>query len=82
MKWGAPGLAIAVVHKDQVVFEGGFGVRNLDTGEPVDVDTLFHVGSTTKAFIAAALGSLVDEGRLQWDDRVIDHLPGFRVADP
>ncbi len=82
VKWGAPGLAIAVVHKDQVVFEGGFGVRSLDTGEPVDVDTLFHVGSTTKAFIAAALGSLVDEGRLQWDDRVIDHLPGFRVADP
>ncbi len=82
VKWGAPGLAIAVVHRNEVVFKQGFGVRSLATGEPVNTDTLFHVGSTTKAFITAALGILVEEGKLEWDDRVIDHLPTFRVADP
>jgi CubicO group peptidase (beta-lactamase class C family) len=82
IKWGAPGLGIAVVHDDRVVFQGGFGVRSLATGEPVDENTLFHVGSTTKAFAAAALGILADEGGIGWNDRIIDHMPGFRVADP
>ena len=81
-QWGAPGLAIAVVHKDRVVLAAGFGVRDVSTGEAVDEHTLFHVGSTTKAFTAVAAGLLVEEGRLAWNDKVIDHLPAFRVADP
>ncbi|GAB4530024.1 MAG: serine hydrolase [Parvularculaceae bacterium] len=80
--WGAPGLAIAVVQDDRAAFMGGFGVRDLATGRPVDENTLFHVGSTTKAFTAAAIGLLVDEGALGWDDAVVAHLPEFRVADP
>lgn len=79
--WGAPGLAIAVVHNNEVSFMSGFGVRDLSTGRPVDENTLFHVGSTTKAFTAAAIGLLVEDGALQWDDPVVAHLPEFRVAD-
>ena len=50
--------------------------------DAVDADTLFQIGSTTKAFTAAALAILVDEGKIRWDDHVIDHLPDFRMYDP
>ncbi len=80
--WGVPGLALAVVSDGEVVHARGYGVRDVSTGTPVDEHTLFAVGSTSKAFTAAALGLLVDEGRLSWDDRVIDHLPWFEMYDP
>ncbi len=80
--WGIPGLAVSVVKDDRLVWARGFGVRRLGHPEPVDAHTLFNVASVSKAFNAAALGILVDEGRLQWDDRVIDHIPGFRLHDP
>lgn len=80
--WEVPGLAIAVVRDDSVLFSGGYGVRRLGGADPVDVHTLFANASTTKAFTAFGLATLVDEGVLDWDDRVIDHLPGFAVADP
>ncbi|MDX1579140.1 MAG: serine hydrolase, partial [Gemmatimonadota bacterium] len=80
--WGAPGLAIAVVHGGRVVFERGYGVLELGRPARVDEHTRFAIGSTTKAMTAAAIGLLVDEGALDWDDRVIDHLPGFRLHDP
>ena len=57
-------------------------MRALGSAEAVDSDTLFQIGSTTKAFTSAALAILVEEGRLGWDDRVIDHLPDFRMYDP
>ena len=79
--WEVPGLAIAVVHDGRAVYERGYGVRDVTTGEPVDEHTLFAVGSTSKAFTSAALGMLVDEGRLGWDDRVIDHIPWFEMYD-
>ena len=79
--WEVPGLAIAVVHDGRTVYERGYGVRDVTTGEPVDEHTLFAVGSTSKAFTSAALGMLVDEGRLGWDDRVIDHIPWFEMYD-
>ena len=79
--WEVPGLAIAVVHDGRTVYERGYGVRDVATGEPVDEHTLFAVGSTSKAFTSAALGMLVDEGRLGWDDRVIDHIPWFEMYD-
>ena len=80
--WEIPGLAIAVVRNDSVIFARGYGERAVGSGEPVDEHTLFAIASTTKAFTVAALGTLVDEGVLHWDDRVIDHLPGFRLRDP
>ena len=79
--WQVPGLAVAVVHEDQIAFARGYGVQELDGHEPVDEHTLFGVGSTTKAMTTAALGLLVDEGRIEWDDLVIEHLPNFRLYD-
>lgn len=80
--WQIPGLAAAIVKDGEVVFMEGFGTRELGTEGSVDAHTLFTLASTTKAFVAVALGMLVDEGRLNWDDPVIEHLPAFRVADP
>ena len=79
---GAPGMAIGVVERGRAVLARGYGVRALGRPERVDAQTLFEIGSTTKAMTAAALAILVDEGKLGWDDRVIDHLPEFRMADP
>ena len=80
--WHVPGLAIAVVKDDSVVFAKGYGVRELGRPDAVDSGTRFAIGSTTKAMTAVALGMLVDAGKVRWDDPVIRHLPGFRVADP
>jgi CubicO group peptidase (beta-lactamase class C family) len=80
--WEIPGFAIAVVQRDQVIFARGYGEREIGTGEPVDEHTLFAIASTTKAMTVAALGMLVDEGTVQWDDPVINHMPGFQLADP
>jgi CubicO group peptidase (beta-lactamase class C family) len=81
-RWGIPGMAVGVVHGDSLVYARGFGVLGLEDRRPVDENTLFGVASTTKAMTAAALGLLVDEGRVHWDDAVFDHLPEFRLADP
>jgi CubicO group peptidase (beta-lactamase class C family) len=80
--WEAVGLAVAVVKDGELVFAEGYGVRDLEAGGAVGPDTRFSIGSTTKAMTAAALGMLVDEGKLEWDDPVIDHLPRFRLSDP
>lgn len=80
--WNTAGLAIAVVKDGRVVFKKAYGVRQLGRPEPVDTATLFSIASTTKAMTAAAVGMLVDEGKLKWDDRVIKHLPGFQLHDP
>jgi CubicO group peptidase (beta-lactamase class C family) len=81
-RWQIPGLAVAVVKDDSVVYARGFGVRRLGEAARVDEHTLFGVASTTKAMTAAALGMLVDEGRIGWDDPVVTHLPAFQLADP
>ncbi|MGE5625720.1 MAG: serine hydrolase [Bacillota bacterium] len=80
--WKVPGLAIAVVKDDKLVWAQGFGLRSLDDVEKVDADTLFSIGSNTKAFTAAALGTLVDTGKISWDSPVTDYLPGLRMYDP
>lgn len=80
--WHVPGLAIAVVKDGSVVFQKAYGVRDVTTNAPFDIHTRSAIGSTTKAMTAFALGMLVDEGKLSWDDRVIDHLPDFQLSDP
>ncbi|MCD9028003.1 serine hydrolase [Luteimonas sp. BDR2-5] len=77
-----PGMAIAIVEDGEIVHAKGYGVRRLGSSDAVDADTIFPTGSTGKAVTAAALAILVDDGRLGWDDKVIDHLPDFRMYDP
>ena len=81
-EWGVPGLAIAVVKDGKVAYSKGFGVREVGKEDPVDEDTIFAIGSTTKAFTTTALGLLVQDGKISWRDRVTDHLPGFQMYDP
>lgn len=80
--WRIPGLAIAVVKDDSVVFVKGYGVRELGKPDAVNAATRFAIGSTTKAMTAVSLGMLVDEGKVRWDEPVITYLPSFRVGDP
>jgi CubicO group peptidase (beta-lactamase class C family) len=75
-----PGMAVAIVDGDKTVTHA-WGVRKLGAAARVDSHTVFPIGSNTKAFTAAALAILVDEGKLRWDDRVVDKLPGFRMYD-
>jgi CubicO group peptidase (beta-lactamase class C family) len=79
---GVPGIAIAVVYKDQVIYKKGFGVREAGKPERVDADTVFQVASMSKPLSSTVLAALVGEGRINWDDRVIDHDPGFCMYDP
>jgi len=77
-----PGVAVGIVKDGKLVFAKGYGVREVGKPGRIDADTLFQIGSNTKAFTAAALAILVDEGKLRWDDKVIDYLPDFRLYDP
>ena len=77
-----PGLAVGIVQNGQPVYVKGFGVRDITTGQPVTPDTLFDIGSCTKAFTAGAVGILVDEGKMHWDDHVNDYIPFFHLYDP
>lgn len=81
-QWDAPGLAVAVVKDGKVIQAKGYGVRELGKAEKVDGQTIFAICSTTKAITAAAMGMLVDEGKVSWDDKVIKHLPDFQLYDP
>lgn len=80
--WEVPGMAIAIVKNGEVIFSKGYGVRKAGTNQPVDAYTAFPIASNTKAFTAAAIGILVDRGALNWDDKVIQYLPWFRMYDP
>lgn len=79
---GIPGVAIGIVAGDRLLHTAGFGTRKAGTEAPVDADTLFQIGSITKSFAAGTEAVLVDRGLLAWEDRVIDHLPDFRMYDP
>ena len=80
--FNVPGMAVAVVKDGKVIHSKGYGIRSIKTNQPVDENTLFGVASNTKAFTSAALGILVDEKKLKWDDRVIDYIPEFTMYDP
>ncbi len=77
-----PGIAVAIVGPGQSPFTRGYGVRRLGRPERVDTDTLFAIASNTKAFAAAALAMLVEEGKLGWDEPVVKYLPSFQMSDP
>ena len=77
-----PGMAIAIVENGKITLARGFGVRTLGKPEKVDADTIFMTGSTGKAITTAALATLVDAGKLHWDDKVTDLIPGFQMYDP
>jgi CubicO group peptidase (beta-lactamase class C family) len=77
-----PGMAIGIVEGDKLVYAKGFGVKEVNGTDPIAPSTIFQIGSTTKAFGAALLATQVDEGKLKWDDKVIDYLPEFRMYDP
>jgi len=79
---GVPGMSIALVEDGKVTLARGYGVRRLGSNDKVDADTIFPTGSTGKAITAAALAVLVDDGKIGWDDKVIDHIPWFRMYDP
>lgn len=80
--FNVPGIAVGVVKDGRLIHAKGYGVANLETGRKVDEHTLFGVASNSKAFTTAAISMLVDEGKMGWDDKVVDHIPGFRLYDP
>jgi CubicO group peptidase (beta-lactamase class C family) len=81
-EWKVPGISIAIVRDQSVAYIQGFGVRDIRSGQPVTPDTLFDIGSCTKAFTAAVIAMLVDEGKMQWDGKVNLYLPFFHLQDP
>lgn len=77
-----PGLAIGIIRDHKVIFKKGYGQTSTAKGLPVNTQTIFPISSCTKAFTAAALGILADEGKINWDDKVIKYLPDFKLSDP
>jgi CubicO group peptidase (beta-lactamase class C family)/beta-lactamase class A len=80
--FNVPGMGVAIVKDGKVLLARGYGVKRMDTREPVDAETLFLIASNSKAFTATSLALLVEEGKLRWDDKVIQHLPWFKMSDP
>lgn len=79
--WSVPGLAVAIVKDGKVVVAKGYGLRNVQAKLPVTADTLFAIGSSTKAFTTMSMGILVEEGKLAWDEPVTKYLPTFELKD-
>lgn len=77
-----PGIAVAIIKDKQIVYIKAYGVRSLNTRQSVDENTLFGIGSNSKAFTTAALAMLVDEAKLTWDDKVTKYIPEFQMYDP
>jgi len=81
-KYSIPGLSIAVVHHDKVFYNKGFGVRDINTKQPVDQNTIFHTASLSKLFTAQAVMNLIDKNFFSLDDKISKLLPEFKLADP
>ena len=79
--WEVPGLAIAIVKNGEVILAEGFGLRDVEKKLPVTPKTLFAIGSCTKAFTTFVMGTLVDEGKLDWDKPVRTYIPELRMHD-
>ena len=76
------GLAVAVVLDGEIVHSKGYGMASIVTGDKVDLHTRFSIASNSKAFTSTALAILVDEGKIDWNDKVVDHIPEFKMYDP
>lgn len=79
--WEIPGLSVAIVKNNQIIFTKGYGVREINTNKKVDTKTYFCCASTTKAMTAVCMAILVDEGKIKWSDPVIKYLPEFQLYD-
>jgi beta-lactamase class C len=79
---GAPGAAVVIVKDSMVIFQQGYGVRSADGYDPVDEHTVFRIGSLSKGFAGVLTGILVERGVLQWNDRVQQYVPDFKLRDP
>ena len=80
--WKVPGLSIAIVRNDSVIYARGFGVLSAAGRAPVNEKTLFEIGSSSKAFTATLVAMLVTDAKMRWDDRLTHYLPEFRMYDP
>jgi CubicO group peptidase (beta-lactamase class C family) len=80
--WKIPGLSVAIVRNDSLIYAKGFGVTEVGTSTPVDERTLFEIGSSSKAFTATLVAMMVSDGKMRWDDRLSTYLPEFRMYDP
>ena len=80
--WKVPGMAVAIVRGNETIYLKPFGVKKVNSSDPVTPNTIFQIGSTSKAFTAALVAMQVDAGKVKWDDRVIDHLSDFEMYDP
>jgi beta-lactamase class C len=78
----APGGAIAVVKDGQIIYGEGLGIKKVGQNDPVDVHTVFRIASVSKTFAGTLTGILVNEGTLNWDDKVLQYLPEFRLKNP
>jgi CubicO group peptidase (beta-lactamase class C family) len=77
--FNVPGIAVAIVKDGKIVLSKGYGIKSILTNEKVDANTLFGIASNSKAFTTAALAMLVDEKKLNWDDKVIEYIPEFKM---
>jgi len=77
-----PGIAVVIVKDGKIIHEKGYGVTSLNTMQKMNEHTRFGIASNSKAFTTAALGILVDEGKLKWDDKVTDFIPEFKLYAP
>lgn len=80
--WKVPGLSVAIVRNDSVIFTKGYGVLATGSTTAVNEKTLFEIGSSSKAFTATIAAMLVGDGKMHWDDRLTMYLPEFRMYDP
>ncbi|MDD1687019.1 serine hydrolase [Methanoregula sp.] len=81
-RWNVPGMAVAIVKDGKIVFVKAYGTKTAGGSDPVTPDTVFEVGSTSKAFMAALVAMEVDSGRMNWNDPVIQYVPDFQMSDP
>lgn len=77
--FNVPGIAVGIVHNDEVVLAKGYGIANINTGEKVNSSTNFGIASNSKAFTTTAIALLIDQGKINWDDRVKKYIPEFKM---
>ncbi|MBX3166695.1 MAG: serine hydrolase [Candidatus Eremiobacteraeota bacterium] len=82
LAWGTPGMAVVLIADGKVLWSQGFGVKDAGGRDPVDVNTIFQIGSASKSFTSSLVALQVDRGQLKWADKVIDYDPDFRMFDP